>query len=265
MTDPIAAFPMYDWPERSAEVDAEWAAIRDRLRGAGIAAPERLVRRNADMPPVPGGIRDAEGVVIAPDPADLPPDEFDLDVLWTHPRLLIAQTCWGPLEKGLAAHVQTVAQPDYSAVEGGAGELYSSAIVMRREDGTADVPAPDDGAAALPLHLLRGKRFAFNGPGSMSGLLALQRDLEACGEGLDIFAERIESGGHRSSVARVATGEADVATVDCHSWDLACRYEPAARRLRVVGWTARRKGLPYITSRFASADQLELLRRALAG
>jgi hypothetical protein len=40
----IAALPMYDWPERRAEVDAEWVAIRDLLRAAGVEAPEVLTR-----------------------------------------------------------------------------------------------------------------------------------------------------------------------------------------------------------------------------
>src|SRR5690606_38327160 len=86
---------------------------------------------NADLPPVPGGIRDAEGRLIAPDPATLPPDDFDLPVLWRHPALLLAQTCWGPMEAGLEPYVQVVGQPDYSAYEGGEGSFYSSAIVMR--------------------------------------------------------------------------------------------------------------------------------------
>ena len=128
----FAALPMYDWPENRPEVDAEWALLRARLLGAGIDAPERLVRRNAEMPAVPGGIRDASGVVIAPDPATLPPDELDFFTLWRHPKLLFAQTCWGPMELGLAKHVRVVGQPDYSAFEGGDGELYSSAIVMPR-------------------------------------------------------------------------------------------------------------------------------------
>lgn len=30
---------------------------------------------------------------------------------------------------------------------------------------------------------------------------------------------------------------------------MAKRYEPAAQALEVVGWTARRKGLPYVSAR----------------
>jgi ABC-type phosphate/phosphonate transport system substrate-binding protein len=83
----------------------------------------------------------------------------------------------------------------------------------------------------------------------MSGIIALTRDLAAMGESLDIFSERIESGGHRNSIVAVAEGRADVATIDCRSWALARRFELAAGGVQVVGWTARRKGLPYITAR----------------
>ena len=116
----VAALPMYDWPECRAEVDAQWAAIRDALRDKGIDAPERLARRNADLPSVPGGIRDADGNDIAPDPATLPPDEFDLHTLWRHPGLLFSQTCWGPMRAArLDRHVSVVGQPDYCDIEGG--------------------------------------------------------------------------------------------------------------------------------------------------
>lgn len=243
----FAALPMYDWPEARAETDALWAAIRDQLTVQGIDAPEELARSNADMPPVPGGIRDRAGRLIAPDPAELPPGELDVHVLWRHPGLLFAQACWGPMELGLADHVRVVGQPDYSAFEGGRGEFYSSAVLMRR-DGGKGTPAPGDGCAAIPLERLRGRRLAYNGPDSMSGVLALARDLAAAGESLEMFSERFETGSHRASVAAVARGDADACAVDCRSWDLIRRFEPAAQDVQVVGWTARRKGLPYIAS-----------------
>jgi ABC-type phosphate/phosphonate transport system substrate-binding protein len=250
MSEFIAALPMYDWPEVRAGVDAQWADLRTRFLAAGIDAPECLVRRNADMPAVPNGIRDAAGLVIAADPATLPPDDLDYPTLWRHPKLLFGQTCWGPMETtGLADHVYVVGQPDYSDVEGGAGELYSSAVVMRADEASAP-----DGDALPPLPLLRGARLAYNEPHSMSGLLALKRDLEAMGESLAIFSGRIETGGHRNSIRAVAEGGADVATIDCRSWSLATSHEPAATKLRVVGWTSRRKGLPYIRSAALSTE-----------
>lgn len=243
----IAALPMYDWPEMRAETDAEWARLREAFRGAGIDAPERLARRNADLPPVPGGIRDAQGSIIAPDPATLPPDEFDLPTLWRHPDLLFGQTCWGPMGLGLSQHVRVVGQPDYSGFEGGQGELYSSVLLMRVE-GSPAATFPADGSPLIPSDLVRGKRLAYNSDDSMSGIIALTRDLDAMGESLDLFSQRLETGGHRRSIAAVAESRADVCAADCRSWAMAQRFEPAATKLRVVGWTSLRKGLPFIAS-----------------
>jgi ABC-type phosphate/phosphonate transport system substrate-binding protein len=261
---------MYDWPEARGEVDALWAGLRTRFLAAGIEAPETLARRNGDLPAVPGDIRDREGRVIAPDPATLPPDELNFPTLWKHPGLLLAQTCWGPMEQGLDEHVVVVGQPRYDGIEGGYGELYSSAILMRRSS-----PSPVRGGSAhsagvgvaqpLPLDLLRNSRLAFNSADSMSGILALTRDLEALGESLAIFGERIETGSHRASIVAVAQGRADVCAIDCKSWQLAERHEPAAADLQVVGWTALRKGLPFITSRHTSPEVVARMRSVLSG
>lgn len=253
MSPLIAALPMYDWPEARAEVDALWATLRDRLRAAGIAAPDALCRRNGDMPAVPGGIRDASGAVIAPDPATLPPEEFDLPTLWRHPDLLLAQTCWGPMNATfLRDRVLVVGQPDYSDVPGGADVSYSSAILMRADDPGVpdqDLVPPPDGTARLPLEAMRGRRLAFNEKHSMSGWLALSADLRAAGEDVAILGGLAATGGHRASIRAVAQGRADVCAVDCRSLALARRFEPETARLRVAGWTARRLGLPYICAR----------------
>jgi len=258
----VAALSMYDWPEVRGEVDAEWVQLRDELRSSGIEAPESLARAHSDLPLVPGGIRDAAGKVIASDPARLPPEELDPHELWLHPALLFAQTCWGPMELGVSDHVQVVGQPKYDGFEGGQGELYSSAIIIRAGE-TPSVQPPLDGSAIIPLELLRGRRFTFNDPHSMSGLLGLTRDLEVMNQTLDLFAERSRSGGHRASIIAVAAGTADVATIDCRSLALAQRFEPAAREVRVVGWTRRRKGLPFITSRHTPQEVVAVMREAV--
>lgn len=260
----IAALPMYDWPEARADTDAEWRDLHARLNAAGLDAPEKLVRSNAELPAVTGGILDSEGKVVAPDPATLPPDELDFPTLWKHPDLLFAQTCWGPMEEGLERHVVVIGQPSYDGIEGGERELYSSPILVRRgmvrEGG---VQAPADGRAILPLDLMRGKRFAYNSTDSMSGIIALTRDLSALGESIDIFSERIETAAHRGSIVAVAEGSADICAVDCRSWHLAKRHEPRAGDVEVIGWTARRKGLPYITSRHTPQEIVAKLRSAL--
>lgn len=236
MTSLIAALQMYDWPEVRADTDAQWASMRDRLRVAGIAAPEVLTR------------------------------DMDMHDVWLQPNLLIAQTCWGPMELGLQEKVQVVGQPNYDGIDGGQGIFYSSAIVMKRGAPGAAPSNPrrqGDGKALIPLDLIRGRRFAFNDAKSMSGLWAITHDLTALGESLDIFSERIESGAHRTSIAMVADGRADVATIDCRSWELAKRFEPTARDVEVVGWTALRKGLPFITAKTMPAGTVARMREAL--
>src|SRR5690606_18074020 len=117
----------------------------------------------------------------------------------------------------------------------------------------------------LPLESLRGKRFVANEPHSMSGYLALRDDLAAAGEGPSTFAEITFSGGHRASVRAVAGGQADVATIDCRSWSLAQRLEPASAGLCAVGWTSARPGLPYIMSKRLGEQYGVLIFRTLEG
>ncbi|MCC5992060.1 MAG: PhnD/SsuA/transferrin family substrate-binding protein [Rhodobacteraceae bacterium] len=183
-----------------------------------------------------------------------PETEAGLHALWRDPALLLGQACWGPMQAGLAARVHVLAQPLYDDVPGGCGIHYRSALVMR--DGTP-CPVPDHEGAALP-DALAGLRVAINAPVSMSGSLALAQD-----KGAGIVAPLI-TGSHRASIRAVAEGRADLAAIDCRSWALALAHEPAARALRVVGWTARRIGLPYITARSTPVALRRKLAAALA-
>ena len=205
----LASLPMYDWPESRDETAATWAQIR-----AAVA-----------------GLPDLSA-----------PDWAAIDAYWRNPDLVFSQCCWGPLSLGLIDWLKPLAQPDYSAFLGGRGPMYRSALIARA--GLA-CPVPDTPCAALPD--LRGRRFALNGRDSLSGFLSVQADLGA--DPCDIAADCVVTGGHRASVVAVAEGRADIAAIDCRSWDLARRFEPAARDLVVVGWTAERPGLPYVTSR----------------
>ena len=244
---------MYDWPEVRNETDAEWYTFRAKFAAAGIEVPETLVRTNEQLPPVPGGIV-RDGKLIASDPAELPPDTLDFHTLWRHPDLVFSQTCWGPMELGLREHVRVLGQPDYSAYEGGDGIFYRSAILTRRRRGSADIPAPTHPAAVFDASELSGLRFGYNGADSMSGLIALRRDLVSKGTirneaDFDSFwSDVIVTGGHRQSVIAVANGSVDVVAIDCRTLDLCRRFEPALNEVRIAGWTAQRKGLPYIAA-----------------
>lgn len=173
----------------------------------------------------------------------------DVQRHWRDPALVFSQTCWGPLSLGLIDWLEPLAQPDYSAFAGGRGPFYRSALVMRQAE------------AGEPADLLAGRRLAVNGTESLSGYLALREDLGTAPESL--AAAMIVTGAHRASIRAVAEGAADIAAIDCRSWDLACRFEPCARALVVVGWTTERPGLPYVTSRATDPALKSALRAHL--
>lgn len=223
----IAGLPMYDWPERRPATDALWARLRDALRAAEFDAPDALTRMD------------------------------DLQALWLAPDLLLAQTCAYPLETALRGRVRYVATPVHGAPGCGRG-TYRSVVIARGLGEDMVAPATPD--ATLPIQL--SGRLAANAPDSLSGYVALARDLEATG--LAMPGPALWTGAHRASIRAVAEGEADVAAIDCVSWRIAQAHEPTAARVRVIGWTAERPGLPLITSRTMTDDDLVRLRRAIA-
>ncbi len=206
----LASLPMYDWPEVRGQVDGFYGQVRARVP----QLPAELTR---------------------------PETEAAMHALWRARGLVFGQTCWGPMEAGLAEHVHVLAQPLYDDVEGGLGPSYRSAIVMRTGQASA---VPENEGAALPQGL-SGLRAAINAPNSMSGCLALAQDMGSP----DLQTTALVTGGHRASIRAVAEGAADYAAIDCRSWALALAHEPAASGLIVAGWTARRLGLPYICAR----------------
>lgn len=114
----IAALPMYDWPEVRGATDALWAFLRDRLRAAGVAAPDALDRAS------------------------------DHDASWLAPGLLLSQTCGYPYATQLRDAVQLVATPCYD-VEGCVGADYSSVIVASKASGIASLAGLAGATAAV--------------------------------------------------------------------------------------------------------------------
>ncbi len=218
---------MYDWPERRAETDALWMRLAGALRRAGFNAPGTLTRRDR------------------------------LDDMWLRPDLLLGETCTHPLETVLRGRVRYVATPVRGAPGCGRG-TYRSVIVARLD--APDLPPPDDSQPQLPDRL--DGRLAINEAGSMSGHVALRRDLAAAGRPWP--GEIVETGAHRASIRAVASGTADIAAIDCVTWRIARAHEPAARALAVIGWTAERPGLPLITNGAMTDADIERLRKAIA-
>ncbi len=178
------------------------------------------------------------------------------DEAWESPDLLVGQTCGRPYATGLAEKVRLLGRPTY-AVAGAAPGRYCSQLVARRSDGRAG------------LEGFRGAAAACTSTASQSGWAALI-DLLPDGESLESFFGAVRmTGGHRESIRSIAAGAADIATVDCVSWALAERHEPAARELRVIGRSPTYPSLPFIASNRRSADEAgkigAALRQAVAG
>ncbi|MEM1314670.1 MAG: PhnD/SsuA/transferrin family substrate-binding protein [Pseudomonadota bacterium] len=175
-----------------------------------------------------------------------PPSALDRETtsaeVWNHLDLLLSQTCGLPHVVGTARRTRLICTPTYE-VEGCAAGTYSS-VLIARPDG------PDAPQAA---------RFAANGPDSLSGWAA---PLAHLGEGA--IGEVIWTGSHRASMMAVLEGRADFAALDAVVWDLAQRFEPVARALKVIGWTDPLPAPPFVTSAARPSGERARIRGAIA-
>jgi len=174
-----------------------------------------------------------------------------LEEAWTNPALLLAQTCGYPLATSLHDRVQLVATPRYR-VPGCEGAFHRSAVVVR------------DDATATCLADLRGGRCAINDRASNSGMNLLRVEIAPLARKQSFFGAVTVTGSHEASATAVADGDADVAAIDCVTWAHLQRFRPATtKRLRVLMWTVRSPGLPFITSARTDAATRAALGLAL--
>lgn len=184
-------------------------------------------------------------------PADLAHPE-DRHAHWLDPDLVFSQTCGYPLTHELKGKVRLLATPRYAA-KGCEAATYVSQVVVRADDPAASIAD------------LKGRRAAYNDAASQSGYNVLRHLVAPLAKGRSFFAAVIESGAHRRSLAMVREGTADVATIDCVTFDLLSRAAPnEAEGIRVLCATARAPALPYITSLHTPPERLAQLRYGLA-
>jgi ABC-type phosphate/phosphonate transport system substrate-binding protein len=170
---------------------------------------------------------------------------------WTDPDLLLSQTCGYPLMKGLQGKVSLVATPCYGAAEC-EGPNYCSIVLVHEDNPAQDVKE------------LRERRCVINSRDSQSGCNALRALIAPLAQGERFFREVKLSGGHRNSAAMVASGDADVAAIDCVTYALLSRHSPQALAgTRKLTLTPRAPGLPYITRKSEDSDFLSRLRAGL--
>ena len=98
---PVAALPMYDWPEIRTATDALWNAVHDAATRRGLDLPGTLDRNRRPFE------------------------------LWADPALALGQTCGLPFVTRLRGKVRLLATPCYAAPDCD-GPRYSSMIVVAR-------------------------------------------------------------------------------------------------------------------------------------
>ena len=188
------------------------------------------------------------GIPEVPETLERLPDHHDA---WQPRGLLISQSCGYPVATALRSVLRVVATPHYAA-PGCDGHRYSSAIVVSASSRAADLGG------------LRGAACAYNARDSQSGYNALRAAVAPLARGGRFFARAVETGAHAASIAAVRDGRADVCSVDCVTWALLARYRPSALTgLRVLAFTERMPGLPFVTAGDCSDASLDAIRRAL--
>lgn len=171
--------------------------------------------------------------------------------LWTDPDMLISQCCGLDVVKNYTRHLLPLATP-LSVASGADGHRYRSKVIIHER------------SSASCLEDLRGKICAVNGPESHSGMNALRALIAPLCEGRRFFAEVRESGAHAESIAMVASGEADVAAIDCVTYALLERHRPAAiSGVRVLTHTDYGPAIPYVTRTDTDSETVERMREAI--
>ena len=193
-------------------------------------------------------IREALAIRGIPAPHELDRSHSAEDA-WHSINLLLSQTCGLPLVKTLSKQVQVLGCFTYEGITP-AGDYYS--VIITRASCGQD------------LTNMRGKRTAINGTDSYSGCLTLQCAVAPISSTGGYFSGVQVTGSHRESIRAVVNGSADIASIDCISWQLAERYEPAVNTLKVIAQTPSRPSLPLITSCDKTDTVMEAMRAALA-
>ncbi|WP_338546501.1 PhnD/SsuA/transferrin family substrate-binding protein [Pseudomonas benzopyrenica] len=176
----------------------------------------------------------------------------ELPALWSHPELLLAQTCGYPWATHLRGQVRLVAAPRYRFE--GCNEAEHCAFIL--------VPDALDVASLVDL---RGKRVALNGLDSNSGMNLLRLAVAPLAERGRFFGEVIVSESHANSLALLQQGHADVAAVDAVTYGYLQRAQPErVAGLRLLQRTRPSPALPFITAASRSDAEVEALRGALS-
>lgn len=177
--------------------------------------------------------------------------DLPLDEIWSSDRLLFGQTCGYPLAATYRRQLSVIAAPRYAA-PGCKKSRHRSFIIVNVGESVRDLLG------------LRGSRAVINEEHSMTGRHLLGHSIADVGGAYGFFASVAESGAHARSLAMVAEGEADVAAIDCVTYDHLSRSVPdLVARTRILHRTIATPTLPFVISTARGEATAALVGRAL--
>ncbi|HYZ17866.1 MAG TPA: PhnD/SsuA/transferrin family substrate-binding protein [Candidatus Acidoferrum sp.] len=166
--------------------------------------------------------------------------------------LRLSQMCGYPMQTDVRGQFVTLGTPWYD-VPGCEGPAHRAFVVV-----PVDSPAKR-------LEDLRGRRFAVNDERSNTGMNLPRRAFAPLSEEGPLFERVIVTGSHAASMALVAAGGADAASIDCVTYGLYLRHRRASvERLRILEWTSPSPAPPFVTPVETSQRGVAALRHALA-
>jgi ABC-type phosphate/phosphonate transport system substrate-binding protein len=201
----VAFLPMYAVRGTRHHADMLWNCLRDAIRDGGIEAPDRV-------------------------------SDFDSRLAgWSHPDLILGQTCGLPYITRLCDAVELVGTPDYGVESCPAG-FYHSTLVVSAADTRQQLPEFLDGTLAI------------NGMDSQSGYGAIMLAAAPFARQGRFFGRAIRTGSHEASMRLVAKGVADIAAIDSVTWRMSRQFDAGISGVRSIGTTEPTPGLPFIAA-----------------
>ena len=150
------------------------------------------------------------------------------------PGLWFGHTCGYPLMTQLKDYVSPFCVPLFD-VPGSDGRFYSSRIIVAANSDIDNIEAS------------RGCVAVMNNPDSNSGMNVLRHAVAGVSDSEQFFASVVTSGGHLHSLEAIANGSADIAAIDCVSYQLIEDWRPQlCADIRIIGDSVKTCGLPLV-------------------
>ena len=148
--------------------------------------------------------------------------------------LIFGHTCGYPLMTRLQESFTPYCVPVFD-VPGTNGRRYSSRFIVARASAIRDIEQSRGGVVAV------------NTPDSNSGMNVLRHAVASLDVDGRFFSRVLASGGHLHSLRAVADGEADIAAIDCVSYQLIeDRWPELTRQVETIGYSVETCGLPFV-------------------